>query len=372
MKLLIATGLYAPDIGGSATYTAFLEKHLSRHGVTCIVLPFSRVRRLPRILRHLAYFLWVLVRGVRADVIYGLDTVSVGLPTALAATVLMKPFWLRVPGDYAWEQGQQRFALTVTLDEYLKNQTQAPIRVRLLAFIQRFVARQASRIIVPSDYLKGVVAAWGVDSAKVTRIYNALKFIKVPESREELRDLLGYHGTVIVTAARLVPWKGISMLIDVAADLRESVHPVHLCIIGVGTNREDLMEKVASRKAESYITFLGALPREELGKHLKAADIFALNTSYEGLSHQLIEVMSIGTPIVTTQVGGNPELIEDRKTGLLVPYNDRKALTSALLLLMEEPSLRSELSKRAKAHTTLFHEDVVINEYVALFHEKGS
>jgi hypothetical protein len=60
MKLLIATGLYAPEIGGPATYTAFLEKHLSRQGVAYEVLPYSVVRGYPKIIRHGAYLIKLL------------------------------------------------------------------------------------------------------------------------------------------------------------------------------------------------------------------------------------------------------------------------------------------------------------------------
>ncbi len=102
MKVVIATGLYPPDIGGPATYTKFLERHLPRFGVDFSVVSFSTVRRYPRIIRHIIYFVRLLKAGWSADILYALDTVSVGIPTALASAVLRRKFYLRVPGDYAW------------------------------------------------------------------------------------------------------------------------------------------------------------------------------------------------------------------------------------------------------------------------------
>jgi glycosyltransferase involved in cell wall biosynthesis len=93
-----------------------------------------------------------------------------------------------------------------------------------------------------------------------------------------------------------------------------------------------------------------------------------LNTSYEGLSHQLIEVMSLGVPVVTTPVGGNTELITDAETGILVPYNDTEKMHDALMRLYCDPALGTALATKAYTRTALFHEDVAIKEFVSLTH----
>jgi len=328
MKLLIATGLYPPDIGGPATYTVFLEKHLPLFGIAFSVVPFGIVRKYPKVIRHCMYTLALIRSGFSTDVIYALDTVSVGVPALIASVILRKPLYLRVPGDYAWEQGQQRFGITETLDEYLVRK-EKPLGVRILAWLQYRVAKRATRIIVPSDYMKGVVRAWGIDSQKVVRIYSALKVIEVPESKETLRTQFGYRGFVVVTAARLVPWKGISALIDVIANLRSESFDISLQVIGDGTSRTELEQRVQEKNIGSYIAFQGVVDRRLLGKRIKAADVFVLNTSYEGLSHQLLEVMSIGIPIITTSVGGNIELVTHKAEGNLVPFKGIEEIMGA-------------------------------------------
>ncbi len=365
MKLLIATGLYPPDMGGPATYSVFLEKHLPLHGVDFVVVSFGTVRKYPKLIRHLAYTFLLIRQGRSADIIYALDTVSVGVPAMIASCILRSPLFLRVPGDYAWEQGQQRFGITETLDEYLVSKKR-PYKVRLLAWIQYRVAKWATRIIAPSEYIKRVVTMWGIDPIKITRVYSELKVIDVPESRESLRAQFGYDGFIIVTAARLVPWKGVRVLVDVVATLHREGLPVSLEIIGDGTSRRELEEYVVEMGLTSHVHFHGTLSREVLGKHIKASDAFVLNTSYEGLSHQLLEVMHIGTPIITTPVGGNTELIIDRKEGLLVPFNDSEAFVQALKELMHNETLRGLLSLEAQKKVALFHEDRVVTEFVAL------
>ena len=108
LKILICTGIYPPDIGGPATYSKLLFEELPKMGIETRVLSFGEVRHLPKILRHFVYFIKVLKMGRRADIIYAQDPVSVGLPAMLAAKILRKKFILKVVGDYAWEQFQNK------------------------------------------------------------------------------------------------------------------------------------------------------------------------------------------------------------------------------------------------------------------------
>lgn len=365
MNILIATGLYPPDIGGPATYTVFLEKCLPQYGITYEVLPYGVVRKYPKIIRHMVYF-WTLVRRARhVDVLYALDTVSVGLPVLLAHMVTRTPYLLRVPGDYAWEQGSQRYGITETLDEYLVHPRRA-LQVRILAWIQKRVAKHAHHIIVPSEYMRGVVGQWKIGHERVTRVYTELKEIFVDEGKEVLRKEFQYEGFVLLTAARLVPWKGIDTVIRVVHALKQQGFPITLEIIGDGVLRQSLESQVDELSARAYIRFLGAVSHQEVGRRVKAVDAFVLNTSYEGLSHHLIEAMSLNTPIITTPVGGNVELIEDGVSGMFITYRDEEALAQALIQLMRDRTYGHRLAAEAKKRVGIFHEDVVVKEFITL------
>lgn len=364
-KILIATGLYPPDIGGPATYTVFLEKHATELGLDLVVVPFGSVRKYPPILRHFVYFLMLIRKSRGCTYLYALDTISVGVPTRLASLVTRIPYLLRVPGDYAWEQGQQRFGVTETLDEFLTH-TASSWQVCLLSRLQSWVAKGALHLVVPSDYMKSVVGAWGVAKERVTRIYSVLKEIHtdgdVASSFNPLTDTFR-----IATSARLVPWKGIDTLITVVSELKHEGFNVSLDIYGDGVMRADLEKQVSDLGIGKQVTLHGAVTREVLGPALKQSHAFVLNTSYEGLSHQLIEIMSLGVPIITTPVGGNRELIEDEKTGLLVPYNDPEKLKRALIRLRQDAGLRSALSTRARARVAAFSSEVIVEELKTFF-----
>lgn len=366
MKILIATGLIAPDIGGPATYTRFLERVLPEHGFALVVEAFTHVRHLPKGVRHLVYFCRLLRAGRTADVLYALDTVSVGMPAALASIILRKPLYVRVPGDYAWEQGRQRFGVTSTLDAF-QHEHISSREVRTLAWVQTWVVQHATCVVVPSEYMRSLVSEWGVSSEKIIRIYSALSPIILSETREVLREKYGYTGIVVTTAARLVPWKGIVGLCEAVISLRTYGQNISLEIIGDGALREELEKYIQNHTAGAYITLRGTMEKQELWERIKASDVFVLNTAYEGLSHQLLEVMDIGTPIVTTPVGGNRELITDGKEGVIVAYNDVHAIAEGIKHLVNDTAVRESVTHGAHLKVAQFREEVLAEEVVRLF-----
>ena len=151
MKLVLATPLYPPEIGGPATYAKALEEGLPAREIEVTTVKFSEVRHLPKLIRHYAYYRRVLRALREADPVLALDPVSVGLPAMKAAKRAHKPFFVKIVGDYAWEQGRQRFGVQEDLDEFVK-MPQPSRAVRVLQGIEMRVAKAAGRIIVPSEY----------------------------------------------------------------------------------------------------------------------------------------------------------------------------------------------------------------------------
>src|SRR6185312_2769187 len=205
MKIFLATPLYPPQSGGPATYAKLLVDELPKRGIDVQLVKFGDVRHLPPGIRHAAYFFNCISAGHNANLIYALDPVSVGLPASLAAKVLGKKFILRVPGDFAWEQGRQRFGVTDELDEFQNKKYGR--KVERLRRIQQRVANRAAKIVVPSEYMRRIVSGWASDASKIEVIYSSVHQpveYEVPKDRPE--------GFLVVTVARRVPWKGIEAL----------------------------------------------------------------------------------------------------------------------------------------------------------------
>jgi len=149
--------------------------------------------------------------------------------------------------------------------------------------------------------------------------------------------------------------------------VRERMGDVTLVVIGDGPLRDDLEEYAKECGVASSVRMVGRMPQDTLGAAVKASDVFVLNTAYEGMSHQLLEVMDLGVPIVTTSVGGNTELITDGINGLLVNYDDSGALTEAIVRVLKNEHLRTGMVQHARLRVKDFDRSIVVNELAELF-----
>jgi len=364
-RVLIATGIFPPEVGGPATYSKILLDELSKENFGVRVLSFGNIRRFPKILRHIAYGLKTFWMGRNSDVIFAQDPVSVGFPAMLAAKILRKKFLLKIVGDYAWEQGVQRFGVKKVLDDFLKNRYRW--EVELFRKIECLVANRADKIIVPSEYLKGVVTKWGIGPEKIYVVYNAFQdneLFRFPRFAQGGFAKPGQR--LIVSAGRLVPWKGFDALIEIMPEILKEVPDARLVIIGDGPEKQNLESRIKNLELEEEVTLTDTLPHEKVLEYLAAADVFVLNTAYEGFSHLILEAMALGVPIVTTDSGGNPELIEDGKEGFLIKFNDKEALKSKILDVLSNPILAQKFSENAKKKSSEFSKERMIKETVKI------
>ncbi len=382
MQVLIATPLYPPDVGGPATYAKILEDELPSKNIATTVVSFGNVRHLPSGIRHFRYFLNVLSVARNADIVLALDPVSVGLPALVVSRLLHKRFIVKVVGDFAWEQYIQKTKVesgewrVEERKSHRKNRTsnlgdsgglgggwvdietfqqrRFGLKTELRRMIERMVARRAHRVIVPSAFLKKIVGLWGVREPHVRVVYNAFSPPEAALSKQDARRVLGISGTILISAGRLVPWKGFETLIRQMLALRGEFPDAHLFIAGDGPLSSELKDLVVDLGLTDHVTFLGRLDHDILFQYIIAADVFVLYTGYEGFSHQLLEVMSLGTPVVTTAVGGNLELIEDNLSGRLVAYGNEQALAQALTGLLAHPPAGAKFIAAAQKRASEF------------------
>ena len=160
-----------------------------------------------------------------------------------------------------------------------------------------------------------------------------------------------------VIASRLVKDKGIHEAVSAFTELKEESNNVSLTILGDGPDRADLE---AMSGAEN-VTFLGHA-KDPL-QYLHDADVFVHPTYHEGFSVALVEAGMMSLPIIATSVGGNVEIINDHKTGLLVPARDSRSLHEAMRELLNNETLRRELGTNArKQYIRRFQFDKIVNE----------
>jgi glycosyltransferase involved in cell wall biosynthesis len=165
-------------------------------------------------------------------------------------------------------------------------------------------------------------------------------------TRRRVRDELGIpqDAWVVGTVGRLAPEKNQALLIDAIAPMLDCHR--HLVIVGDGPEKEALAERAKATWRPELVHFTGA--RTDVESLLAAFDVFALTSNSEGLPLVLLEAMAMGLPVLTTAVGGVPDLVEHGTTGFMVASGDCTALTSQLVWLSGRPSAALEVSKAAR------------------------
>ncbi len=215
----------------------------------------------------------------------------------------------------------------------------------------RLVGRFAGRLVTVSEENRRFLAERvGIPHSRVQVIPNGVPLDeKASESRiSALRSRLGlnHHNQIVGTVGSLYPVKGQGYLIDAAREvLHRFPHAVFL-IVGRGRLLEELEAHAARLGIASHVRFLGHC--EDVRDLLSVCDIFVLPSLSEGMPLALLEAMAAGVPAVATRVGGVGEVIEDRKTGLLVPPGDSHALADGMMTLLENWPLARELGEAAR------------------------
>jgi glycosyltransferase involved in cell wall biosynthesis len=262
---------------------------------------------------------WLLLRRLKTRPGFDLIDAHFAYPDGYAATLLGR--WLGVP-------------VTITLRGTEPSLARFPARRRRVAL----ALQRATRLFSVSASLgQYAVASCGVPEEKVRVVGNGVDTQKFhPLDRGLARAELGIapDARVLVSVGGLVERKGFHRVIDLLPGLVR-LHPRLLyLIVGGGGPEGDisarLREQVAALGLQQHVRFLGPMPPERVKLPLSASDVFVLATSNEGWANVFLEAMACGLPVVTTDVGGNREVVSEPRLGTVVPFGDAPALRAAL------------------------------------------
>ncbi|MCL4499024.1 MAG: glycosyltransferase [Chloroflexi bacterium] len=203
------------------------------------------------------------------------------------------------------------------------------------------------RFIAVSNAIRNDLIRRGVAPGKISIVYNG---VDIPDERpllSEVRAQLGLSTEhfVVGTVARLEPNKGIKFLVCAAKELREQLSDLRVVIVGAGRDKLDLEREAERLGISDIVTFTGF--REDARRLMTSFDIFALPSLMEGFALVVIEAMAAGIPVVASQVGGVPEIIDNGRNGLLVDASDPRSLSQAILKLYHFPELRRSIMREA-------------------------
>ncbi|MEN9834674.1 MAG: hypothetical protein RL011_867 [Pseudomonadota bacterium] len=220
---------------------------------------------------------------------------------------------------------------------------------------RKYLSLKVDRYVAISQAIAGVLADYGIPAARIEVVRSAIdpsiyEHLDQAEARRELTQSFGLDpGTTLIgNASALTDQKGYEVLLDAASILKRQGENFHVFIAGDGPLMGALERQRQSLDLAHHVTFLGFI--KEVPSFLRALDILAVPSHFEGLGTILLDGLAAGLAVAATAVGGIPEVIVPEVTGLLSADGDADGLALNLTRLLHDRDLRQQLNKRGRAH----------------------
>ena len=236
MKILIATGIYPPDIGGPAQYAKNIETVWKNQGHTVKVLPFRFERKLPTGIRHIWYGSRLLFQMIGSDMVIALDTFSAGVPAVFMAKILRKKIIVRTGGDFLWEAYVERTGdLALLRNFYDTCMNKLSRKERMIFRLTKYMLTYADGIVFSTAWQRNIfIPAYGIDSKKTHIVENY--YGKKEESFNPVRKNF-------IAGARPLKWKNLDRVREVFAS--EDVKRAGVVFEENGEKFEKFMDRIS-------------------------------------------------------------------------------------------------------------------------------
>lgn len=244
---------------------------------------------------------------------------------------------------------------------------QLPYQNSLLRYVISTIMKLSTEVVTISQYNKNAIERYYTKKKVVHVIYPGLEKIKYqPINREKL----GFYNEdfILISIGRLVKRKGFKYLIEAMNFLKND--KIKLIIIGDGPELLNLRNLTKRLNLEQKIIFLGHQKNEKKYQYLSISDLFVSTTLHEGLGMVYLEAMYFGLPIVTTNEGGQIDLIIDGENGFLVPVGNVEKLIEKILLLYKDKNLCNKMKLNNLTKIKNFTIETAAEKYYHLFIHK--
>lgn len=350
MKIVLATPIYPPEIGGPATYAQKLQEGMEKAGYLVSVVSYKGLRRIPQPFRIFLYFLKLFKASRRCDLIYAFSLMSCALPAHFCGRKTV----IRIGGDYLWERAAEAGTTAKSLREYYEALPKS-LKTRIISMVLRGV----DKLIFTSKFQKDIYLKYfGINQDKTVVIPNPFpEFNLLAHQRPDTESQILYAG-------RFIKLKNLSRLVEAFGKVLTFDNPPILKIIGKGPELENLKSLIADLKLEDRITIAKPLPQESLWEEIRKSRFCVLPSLSEITPNFALECIKLGTPILLTRETGFYDIFKDDLV-FIDPF-DVEDIKNKMEFLLHENNLNNYRQKISRIDTNRNWKNI-IEENIKIF-----
>lgn len=272
-----------------------------------------------------------LIKKRKIDLILAYNMIPEGIASVRLAKIFKLPSVFWVIGDDV-----NTFANYNTINFYLSKKC----------------IEKSNIVLTNSKYLENKIKEISRKSTHVQTFYKGIdvsNFKNLPPKDILIKKLeLNSNKRYMLFVGSLTYRKGIYELVETFNIISKKYSDFNLIFIGEEIEKEKIVAKLENYGILNRVLFTGIIPYSEIASYMRIADLLVLPTWAEGLPNVVMEAMAAGVPVIATDVGGIPEILENGITGLFVPAKNVEKLTEAVIKMIEDDNLREECIRNAK------------------------
>jgi L-malate glycosyltransferase len=272
-----------------------------------------------------AWKLGRVIRRIRPDIVHAHDPHGVAMASMALSMLTTTP--------------SPRLVAARRVDFHLKRNS-----------FSKWKYRQVDLFIASSEAIRRILMRDGIPAAEIVTVHEGIdveRIGRLPAVNLHAAFFLPHNAPIVGNVAALVGHKGQRHLINAVPIVLRDEPDARFVILGEGPLRAQLEHQVKTLHLEKHVVLPGF--RDDVLSCIKAFDLFVMSSETEGLGTSLLDAMAAGKPTIGTDVGGIPETIEDRVSGLIVPPNDPASLARAIVRLLKDGALARRMGQAGLA-----------------------
>jgi glycosyltransferase involved in cell wall biosynthesis len=233
-----------------------------------------------------------------------------------------------------------------------------------------WLMKKSSKVVSCSNDQKARAYAMGV-SSEIDIIPHGVdiqRFTPQISNEIDFKNKLGIQGPIILSVQRLHSRKGLNYLIDAVPSVLKKIPSAQFIIVGKGPEKTNIENKIENLGIENNVKLVGFVIDSELPMYYAYCNLFVLHSIYEAFGIVLLEAMASEKPVISTTVGGIPEVVQHGKSGILVPPKNATALATAIIKLLSDSKSAEEMGQYGRKLTEIeFNWDIIAKKYLEMY-----